>query len=135
MLKNKKLLFGVIIVVAAIAFLGIRAFAGTATYYYEIQELVLKGESAYNTGVKVRGLVDDESVVRKAENATLEFRLVDENRTVSLNVRYQGAVPDTFAEGAEVVCEGKLTQDGVFTAVTLLPKCPSKYSVAPGQPG
>jgi cytochrome c-type biogenesis protein CcmE len=43
-------------------------------------------------------------------------------------VEYRGAVPDTFKPGAEVIVEGRFNkQSGVFSASTLITKCPSKY--------
>lgn len=53
-----------------------------------------------------------------------------------MTVTYRGVVPDVFAPDVEVVVEGKLSQDGVFDASTLLAKCPSRYEGTdqPGQP-
>ena len=46
----------------------------------------------------------------------------------TLPVTYQGIIPDTFKENAEVVVEGFYhPQKTVFRATTLLAKCPSKY--------
>ena len=135
MLKNKKFIIGAIIVLAAIGFLSVRAFAGSATYYYDVAEMVQKSGSVSGQTVKVRGFVDEGSVVRQTEGATLNFTLADEGRTNKLPVVYQGVVPDTFKEGSELVCEGSLSKDGVFRATVLMPKCPSKYTPAPGQSG
>ena len=130
--KNKKFIIGALVVVAAIGFLSVRAFAGSATYYYEVGELAQKGDSVYGTNVKVRGFVEEGSMVSQAEGATLNFTLADEARSNQLRVVYQGAVPDSFKEGGEVVCEGQLSQDGTFRADALMPKCPSKYTPASG---
>ena len=46
----------------------------------------------------------------------------------SLRVAYKGALPDTFEPGVEVIVEGAFTNGGeLFTARTLVTKCPSKY--------
>ena len=135
LLKNKKFIIGAIIVLVAIGFLSVRAFAGSATYYYDVDEMVQKGASVSGETVKVRGFIDEGSVVRQAEGATLNFILADEGRKSKLPVVYQGVVPDTFKEGSELVCEGSLNTDGVFRATVLMPKCPSKYTPAPSQPG
>ncbi len=135
MLKNKKFIIGGIIVLAAIGFLSVRAFAGSATYYYDVAELSQKGSTVYGQTVKVRGFVDEGSVVKQAQGATLDFTLADDSRTNKVPVVYQGVVPDTVKEGAELVCEGSLSKDGVFQATVLMPKCPSKYTPAPGQSG
>ncbi len=136
MLKNKKFIIGGIIVLAAIGFLSVRAFAGSATYYYDVAELAQKGSTVYGQSVKVRGFVDEGSVVKDVQGATLNFSLADESRANKIPVSYQGVVPDTFKEGAELVCEGSLDKDGVFRATVLMPKCPSKYTPAsPTQSG
>ena len=46
-------------------------------------------------------------------------------------VHYQGPLPDTFQEGADVVVEGKYSAAGGFEATTLLTKCGSRYEAAP----
>ncbi len=46
--------------------------------------------------------------------------------TASLPVRYNGILPDMFADGRDVIVEGKV-EGGVFHAKTLLTTCPSKY--------
>ena len=135
MLKNKKFIIGGIIVLAAIGFLSVRAFAGSATYYYGVDELAQKSATVYGETVKVRGFIDEGSVVKQAEGATLNFALADESRANKIPVTYRGVVPDTFKEGSELVCEGSLSKDGVFRATVLMPKCPSKYTPAPGQSG
>ena len=58
----------------------------------------------------------------------IEKRLAASAGTASttLTVRYNGILPDMFAEGRDVIVEGTV-QDGVFHASTLLTTCPSKY--------
>jgi cytochrome c-type biogenesis protein CcmE len=42
-------------------------------------------------------------------------------------VTYRGTVPDNFAEGREVVVEGRPDETGTFSADLLLTRCESKY--------
>ncbi|MDQ8151089.1 MAG: cytochrome c maturation protein CcmE, partial [Gemmatimonadota bacterium] len=42
-----------------------------------------------------------------------------------------GLIPDTFSDSVDVVVEGRLGEDGVFRATTLLAKCASRYEAAP----
>ncbi|MEW6272934.1 MAG: cytochrome c maturation protein CcmE, partial [Thermodesulfobacteriota bacterium] len=46
--------------------------------------------------------------------------------SAKLPVRYNGIRPDMFADGRDVIVEGKV-ESGVFHAKTLLTTCPSKY--------
>ena len=67
---------------------------------------------------------------------TLEFLLVEQDRT--LPVVYSGteALPDTFKDNAQALAEGKFGRDGVFHATNIQAKCASKYAPKqPGQPG
>lgn len=48
-----------------------------------------------------------------------------------LAVEYEGLKPDMFANGRDVILDGRLSQ-GVFHASQLLTQCPSKYE--PPQP-
>ena len=133
--KNKKFVIGGIIVLAAIGILSVRAFAGSATYYYDVAELAQKGGAVYEQTVKLRGFVAEGSVKQDTAGAKLAFTIADETRANTLPVTYQGVVPDTFKEGTEVVCQGSMSSDGVFRATVLMPKCPSKYTPASSQPG
>ncbi len=128
LLKNKKFLIGGVVVLGAIAFLGFNALAGATSYYYQVGELLGKGSSVYSHTVRVRGTVVVGSMDRQiGQQATLKFVLADPANAQTMPVIYRGAVPDTFKEGGDVVCEGKLGADGTFQATTLMPNCPSKY--------
>ena len=51
----------------------------------------------------------------------------------TIPVVYRGTLPDIFKPGIQVVVEGRLEQDGVFHARTLLAKCPSRFTTAPSK--
>jgi cytochrome c-type biogenesis protein CcmE len=57
------------------------------------------------------------------------FRVRDRSGTMSVPVRYVGAIPDPFREGREVIVTVR-KQGGVFVGErdTLVTKCPSKFS-------
>ena len=127
MLKKRKFLIGGGIVLIAIAYLTFMGFQGSATYYYEVSELLAQGNSIYGENVRVNGQVADGSIEQEAQGRILKFTMIDIEGEESLPVVYQGVVPDTFKVGNEVVVEGHLNSTGVFQASTLMPKCPSKY--------
>ncbi len=104
----------------------------TAVYYLTPGELYAKTTSDptfYETGVKVGARVEKGSIVRQAGGRELAFRMTDGAKTY--NVVYRGIAPDTFADGVDVVVEGRLGRDGTFRATTLLAKCASRYENAP----
>lgn len=76
---------------------------------------------------RIFGTVANNSIERPQDGLGASFILEDyENKAQTIQVKYKGVVPDTFANGSEVIIEGSM-QDTVFTAKTLMTKCPSKY--------
>ncbi|MBI2850458.1 MAG: cytochrome c maturation protein CcmE [Chloroflexi bacterium] len=127
MFKQKKFLIGGIIILIALGYLGYTAFAGAATYYYTVNEVLGKGSSIYGDTMRVEGQVLVGSVQQESAGRMWKFTISDADGQQSLPVIYRGVVPDTFEEGNPVVVEGILGSDGIFQAKTLMPKCPSKY--------
>ncbi len=127
MLRQRKFFIGGFIVLLAIGFLGYSAFAGAATYYFTISEIIEQGSSAYDENLRVNGKVVSGSVEQESVGRILKFTILDVDGDDSLPVVYQGVTPDTFKVNSEVVVEGFLSSDGTFQAHTLLAKCPSKY--------
>ncbi len=125
MLRKKRFLIGGIIVFLAIGYLGYMGFQGSATYYYTVSELTEQGSSIYGENVRVNGQVAPGSVEQELGSLILRFTLIDGEE--SLPVVYQGVVPDAFKVGNEVVVEGHLNSASIFSANTILVKCPSKY--------
>jgi len=122
---SKKLLFGALVAVAAIAYLIVSGMRGATVYSLTVSELKAKGQAAIGQGVRVAGKLDGRSVSWDANGLVLRFTIRDGAET--LPVVYKGVKPDMFNDSAEVIVEGKLQPDGVFEAKTLLLKCPSKY--------
>lgn len=125
-LGNKKLIVAAMVIVAAIVVLSVRAFGGSAAYYYELSELAGKPGVAYGHTVKVKGTVAEGSIEVTGDGETT-FELTDGKQGSSLAVVYDGALPDGFREGGDVVCEGRLAGEGFFRAQLLMPKCPARY--------
>jgi cytochrome c-type biogenesis protein CcmE len=80
------------------------------------------GRAYQLTGKVVNGSVRDISGGKT-------FRVRDRNGTVSVPVRYVGAVPDPFKEGREVIVTVRKRGD-IFVGErdSLVTKCPSKFS-------
>jgi cytochrome c-type biogenesis protein CcmE len=74
------------------------------------------------------GTVKEEGIVKLANTPGVKFQLEDKDDAAqTLWVVFEGAVPDTFKGGAEVIIEGRLDRASTFKAATLMTKCPSKY--------
>jgi cytochrome c-type biogenesis protein CcmE len=102
---------------------------GGLSYYLSVSEFV-EAPDKHSDGFRINGKVATGSIVRLATGQDVSFLVTDGQ--ADLPVRYHGIIPDTFVDGADVVVEGRLTQDGTFDAHTLLAKCPSKYEAADG---
>ena len=127
-LGRRKFLIGGIVVVLAIAYLVYAGMQSTTMYYLTPTELLARGSSAYGEQLRLAGKVKPDSVQSEPKTMTLRFTVVDEaDAAKTLPVVYKGVVPDSFKPDAEVVLEGKLSEQGVFEASTLLAKCPTKY--------
>ncbi len=96
-------------------------------YYYTVSEF-RKLDGQRSGGIRINGKVEDGSIVRQKSGMDVRFKVTDGQDAIP--VEYHGVIPDTFVDGADVVVEGGLRQDGTFVASNLLAKCPSKYEAA-----
>lgn len=110
------------VVVASISVLVVVALGGSTAYYRTPTELVAAPSDATER-VRLAGDVAEGSIERTGP--TTAFEVTD--GTESVRVMTNDVLPDTFGAGVEVVAEGALGADGVFTADTVLAKCPSKF--------
>ena len=125
MFRQKRFMIGGAVIAVAIGYLGFMGFQGSATYYYRVGELMELGSSAYGENVRVSGTIASGSIDHQAGSLIVNFGVAGDGYT--LPVVYEGAVPDTFQEETDVVVGGHLGESGVFTADTIMMKCPSKY--------
>jgi cytochrome c-type biogenesis protein CcmE len=129
----KFLISGVLVVIALVSwFAFVAGGASTAGAAYDISLKEFRGRHDDGSDVRVRGKVEEGSIVLRAGSADMSFTLVDSGET--LKVRYStregGPIPDTFVDGANAIVTGTLDDSGVFHAHTLQAKCPSKYDGA-----
>src|SRR4051812_19010302 len=120
----------IVVVIGTLVWLATAGMKENNTYYKTITELSQMGERAYNARIRVGGDVEAGSIQRVGK--TVKFVMVqDKNR---INVAYTGTdpLPDTFKDGAQALCDGKLAKDGTFQAGKVQAKCASKYEVKPG---
>ncbi|MCS7221957.1 MAG: cytochrome c maturation protein CcmE [Anaerolineae bacterium] len=131
--KRTKFVIGSAIIFAVIAYLVVNAVQTTGAYYLEVHEI--RGKEAALTGkqLRVSGEIVQETVRWDAPNLSLSFSIRDQTGTGDLlPVHFHGVMPDNFTRpGSTTILEGKLREDGVFEAKTLLLKCPSRYEEAP----
>ncbi len=109
---------------------------GTFAYYKNVGSFLEQCAEYYDGpaghGLRVHGFVVVGSIQKALAEGHVDFAIQDPGGA-PLRVRYQGIdVPDLFADGAEVVVEGRV-DSGRFLAERVMAKCPSKYeAVEPG---
>jgi len=123
-LKFALLGVGIVVTMIFLLAVGISSPGGFA-YYMSVSEFMAGGARA-DDNVRLNGKVLPGSILR--EPGRVEFVMHEGGS--SLPVAYEGIIPDTFVDEADVVVQGELRTDGTFEATVLLAKCPSKYEAA-----
>lgn len=125
MLKGKlKFIIAIAIIALTVGYLVYGGVKDTMVYYLTVQELRAQVPTVYDSRVRVSGMVVPGTIV-KDKNGSLEFQITDGTETI--DVQYEGIIPDIFADDVEAVVEGVYAKNDVFEADTLLAKCPTKY--------
>lgn len=110
-------------VVVAAAF-TLRAFQDNMMFYVEISDVV-QGKVPDERKFRVGGLVVPNSIVREPGELAVKFTVTDTKN--SLDVHYDGILPDLFREGQGIIAHGSLDENGQFQADTVLAKHDEKY--------
>ena len=103
---RKKRLVSVMVLIAT-SFLGVylilSALNSNLDYFYTPSEII-NAEIPNNKRVKLGGMVQEQSVIRDGTN--ISFNITDFSN--SINVSYNGVVPDLFKEGSGIVAYGMI---------------------------
>jgi cytochrome c-type biogenesis protein CcmE len=116
------------LIVGTICYLIFSGISDSMVYYYTVSELKAQKAALAGKGIRVNGHVLVGSIHRSEDGTRVDFAVLEKKTDETLGVTYQGLIPDTFKDNAEVVVEGVYDpQNQTFQATTLLAKCPSKY--------
>lgn len=125
MLKGKiKFIVAIVVIALTVSYLVYGGVKDTMVYYLTVEELKAQVPEVYESRVRVSGTVVPGSII-KENNDVLEFQITDGAQTI--DVEYEGIIPDIFADDVEAVVEGQYAKNDIFEADTLLAKCPTKY--------
>ena len=103
--QNRMLLVALLVFgVFSAGYLGIKAFNENLLYFYTPSDIA-NGKAPAGKSFRVGGLVEKGSV--KRQDMTVSFVVTDNNESVE--VTYEGILPDLFREGQGVVTSGSLT--------------------------
>jgi len=122
----------VVVVLAAFGFLLWGRLGENVVFFLTPEELLARGEQAYDAPVRLGGQVAPGSVRWDAARLDLRFQLVDGKGKV--DVRSKGTPPQMFRDGMGVVVEGRYRRGGdgdgdggVFESTNLIVKHSNEY--------
>jgi cytochrome c-type biogenesis protein CcmE len=120
--KRLAVVAGILVAVGAATALVLNAFNSNLVFFYSPSQ-VAAHEAPQGRPFRIGGMVTAGSVRR--DGVDVVFTVTD--LVKSMQVHYRGPLPDLFKEGKGVVAEGRLGQDGVFTAQEVLAKHDENY--------
>ena len=128
--QNRMLLVALLVLgVFSAGYLGIKAFNENLLYFYTPTD-VANGKAPVGKSFRVGGLVEKDSV--KRQDMTVSFVVTDNNESVQVN--FDGILPDLFREGQGIVATGSVLTNCVrwtcktyFLATEVLAKHDENY--------
>jgi cytochrome c-type biogenesis protein CcmE len=130
--RKVKFVAGFAVIGVCFFYLVVTGFQNTSMYYFTVSELEARETEFLGRRIKLAGRVVPNTIKRDDQGMAVRFTIweptgSEASSTGLRTITYNGIVPDTFKDEADVVLEGVTGDDGVFKAETLLAKCPSKY--------
>lgn len=122
--KRIALIVGGLAVLGIAATLVLNAFQSNLVFFFSPTQ-VAAGEAPKGKNFRIGGMVKEGSIAREADGVTMRFVVTDTDKEMIVN--YKGILPDLFKEGKGVVAQGKLGEDGLFTANEVLAKHDENY--------
>ena len=128
--QNRMILVGLLVSGVFLAgYLGIKAFSENLLYFYTPSDII-QGKAPNDKSFRIGGLVEDGSVER--DGMLVTFSVTDNSE--SIEVSYEGILPDLFREGQGVVASGSILNKCVksickntFNATEVLAKHDENY--------
>ena len=129
-LKNKKLkrfsfLLVAFLSIALATFFVLKALDQKIVFFYTPSKLFEKEEDKMQY-IRVGGLVKEKSINFSDDGLKVNFMITDNKKTV--NVVFEGILPDLFRENQGVVAEGRFNKEKkIFLAEKVLAKHDENY--------
>jgi cytochrome c-type biogenesis protein CcmE len=121
---------GSVIVVGALSYLLLGGLSSNIVYFLTPDELLAKGTAGVDASVRLGGQVKPGTVQWNAQAIELLFTMTDGKQEIV--VHSKKAPPQMFRDGQGVVVEGRLGNDGVFEATSLMVKHSNEYKPPAG---
>ena len=121
--QNRMILVALLVFGVSLAsYFGIKAFNDNLLYFFTPTD-VLDGKAPQGKSFRIGGLVQPGSVFR--DDLLVFFTLTDNKKTV--DVEFEGILPDLFREGQGIVATGSISAENVFRATEVLAKHDETY--------
>ena len=130
-MTHRYIKIGVTSAVLVVAFAGMlwSTLREGTEYYKHVDEVMTSPQAWEGKRLQLHGFVVAESILRKRDSLDYKFKV--QNKGSVVEASYNGIVPDTFKDDAEVVLKGRLSSDGFRVEPNgVMAKCPSKYEPA-----
>lgn len=124
---RRQRLFIVLFIVAGVSVavgLSLLALQENINLFYTPTQ-ISKGEAPENTLIRAGGMVVEGSIQRDPQSLKVAFQITDYAETV--DVEYEGILPDLFREGQGIVAQGRVNGSGQLAAVEVLAKHDENY--------
>lgn len=124
--RKRKLLIIVFIlsVLAIVAALVLYALRQNISLFYTPTQIA-SGQAPLHHSIRIGGMVEKNSIVRATEGLSVQFKITDYDKTVT--VTYTGILPDLFREEQGIVAEGEVLDNQHFQATQVLAKHDANY--------
>ena len=125
--KNKKLIIKILVLFFALSSFSaiiIYALSKNMVYFYTPSQAI-NNEAPINSSIRIGGMVKMNSVKKSSSSLEVNFIVHDLNQQI--HVRYEGVLPDLFAEGQGIVMTGRLLNNKFFMATEVLAKHDENY--------
>ena len=121
--QNRMILVALLLLgISLSGYLGIKAFNENLLYFFTPTD-ILEGKAPLGKSFRIGGLVQPESVIR--DDLLVFFTLTDNKKTIE--VHFEGILPDLFREGQGIVATGSVSDENVFRATEVLAKHDETY--------
>lgn len=108
-----------------VAYLVWSSFATASTKNISVESVAKNPDRYAGQQLRLTGKVAPGTI--KKEGKTIKFEITEKG--YKFPVVYNGGVPNSFQDNAEVIADGNLSKDkSYFEAKSLIVRCPSKYT-------
>jgi cytochrome c-type biogenesis protein CcmE len=133
MKKGRRFVIGGVIIVLALSYLIYGGMREAIVYFKTPTELKAEEQSSKGKFIRMGGMVVQGTMQKDLQSLTYRFEITD--GTTSIPIFFRGVPPDLFTEGKGAVVEGRIGDDGIFMATTIMAKHAEEYSPPPENQG